>query len=118
VTIGILRALWFALANRFSQPSTSSSERRSVKPARARMLLAAVAVMGAMFALPMTAQAQQVTGRSVSPSTYSLVGDQITFSFTFNSGGYTVQSVTVQSAIGASYSCSGFDTTDTNQNGT
>lgn len=72
------------------------------------LLLAAALLLGAS-----PAQAQIITGATVSPSTYSGTGQTITYTVTVNSGSRVASSATVTSQVGATYTCPIADTTNT-----
>lgn len=72
-------------------------------------ILALLAVV--LMAAPVSAQT--ITGATVSPSTYSGVGQTITYSVTVNSGSRVASSATVTSQVGALYNCAIADTVNT-----
>ncbi|MFM5917119.1 MAG: autotransporter domain-containing protein [Novosphingobium sp.] len=65
-----------------------------------------MAMFGALALTAGPAAAQSATSSSVSPSTYSRVGQVLTFTINMNSGGRVVSSVSVTSGIGVAYTCS------------
>ena len=65
-----------------------------------------------------TATAQQVTGQSVSPTTYSGPGETLTFTITINSGSNTFTSLRVTSNLGITYTCNPASSVNTNTNST
>lgn len=85
---------------------------RLASPLRA-IFAAALLMIGLSAANSASAQTLSV---SVNPTTYSAAGQVLHFTYTFNSGGYVVTSLSVTSAIGVSVSCPPpASNTDTNQ---
>jgi hypothetical protein len=69
--------------------------------------LLTVATLLAPIGFADRAHAQTITSFTA-PTSYSAPGAKITFKLSFNSGNFVVESVRIASAIGASYSCSGW----------
>ncbi|MBX9644570.1 MAG: autotransporter domain-containing protein [Novosphingobium sp.] len=67
----------------------------------------------AMVLIAAPVSAQTITGATVSPSTYSGMGQTITYSVTVNSGSRVASSATVTSQVGALYNCAIADTVNT-----
>jgi hypothetical protein len=81
---------------------------RSVHAVVASLLL----LLGLSFASAAQAQSLSV---SVSPSSFSSAGQILHFTYTFNSGGYVISSLSIASALGISVSCPGPFTNNTGQ---